>query len=288
MKKETPRNFLGLPPEFSSYDKSEIVVLPVPFDKTSTWIKGAEKGPDAIIEASTNVEFYDVETGCEIYEKGIFTEKPILAKSSEEMIKKVREKIKNLLSDHKFVVTLGGDHSVSVPAIRAHAEVFKGMSVLHLDAHSDRRDEYDDNKYSHASVIARAKESVKNVVSVGVRSMDSSEIESAKKDKIFYAHDIHGKTDWVKKAVDSLSDDVYVTIDLDVFEIGLMPATGTPEPGGLGWYEVTRFLRSVAERKRIVGFDVVELCPNEHNKAPDALAARLVQVLLSYVFVRKK
>jgi agmatinase len=203
------------------------------------------------------------------------------------MVKKVYERVRHLLADKKFVVTLGGDHSVSVPSIRAHSEAFKEMSVLHLDAHSDRREEYEDNRYSHACVISRAKESVKNVVSVGVRSMDSSELEIAKKDRIFYAHEIHGKTDWIKKVVDSLSDNVYVTIDLDVFEIGLMPSTGTPEPGGLGWYEVTRLLRAVAEKKNVVGFDVVELCPNERNKAPDALAAKLVQVLLSYVFFGK-
>jgi agmatinase len=284
MKNEIPHNFLKLPEEFSSYGKSRIVILPVPFDRTSTWIKGADLGPKAIIEASANIEFYEIETRSEIYKKGIFTDKPIIANNSEEMIKKVHEKIKNLLSDKKFVVTLGGDHSVAIPAIRAHAKAFKNMSVLQLDAHSDRREEYEDNRYSHACVVARAKESVKNVVSVGVRSMDSSELESAKMDRIFYAHEIHGKTDWIKKAVDSLSENVYITIDLDVFEIGLMPSTGTPEPGGLGWYEVTRLLRSVAENKRIVGFDVVELCPNERNKAPDALAAKLVLVLLSYVF----
>ena len=287
MKNEIPHNFLKIPGEFSSYDKSKIAILPVPFDRTSTWIKGADLGPKAIIEASANIEFYDIETRSEVYEKGIFTDKPIIVNSSEEMIKKVHEKIKNLLSDKKFVVTLGGDHSVSIPAIRAHAESFRGMSVLHLDAHSDRREEYEDNRYSHACVISRAKESVKNVVSVGVRSMDSSELESAKMDRIFYAHEIHGKTDWIRKAVDALTENVYITIDLDVFEIGLMPSTGTPEPGGLGWYEVTCLLREVAENKRIVGFDVVELCPNERNKAPDALAAKLVQVLLSYVFFGK-
>jgi len=288
MKNEIPHNFLKIPEEFSTYRKSKIVILPVPFDKTSTWMKGAEAGPKAIIEASANIEFYDIETRSEIYRKGIFTDKAIVAASSEEMMKKVGERVKSLLADGKFVVVLGGDHSVSIPAIRAHAERFAGLSVLHLDAHSDRRDEYNDNKYSHASVIARAKESVKNVVSVGVRSMDSSELESAKKDRIFYAHEIHGRSDWIKKAVDSLSDNVYITIDLDVFEIGLMPSTGTPEPGGLGWYDVTGLLKAVAEKKNVVGFDVVELCPSEHKKAPDALAARLVQTLLSYKFYGKK
>jgi len=284
MKYEIPHNFLKLPPEFSGYEKSGIVILPVPFGKTGTWIKGADKGPAALIAATINLEYYETETRSEVYTKGIFTDRPVLAKTSEDMIRKTYERTKQLLSGGKFVVTLGGEHSVSLGPIRAHAEKFSNVSLLHLDAHGDRRDEYEGNRYSHACVIARAKEHVKNVVSVGVRSMDSSELASAKKDKIFYAHELHGRTDWIDKAVNALSDNVYITIDLDVFEVGLMPSTGTPEPGGLGWYEVTRLLRAVAEKKNIVGFDVVELCPNKCNKAPDALAAKLVQVLLSYKF----
>jgi agmatinase len=282
MKYELPHNFLKLPPEFSGYEKSKIVILPIPFDKTSTWIKGADKGPCALIEASINLEYYETETKSEVYTKGIFTDKPIVSDKSEDMIKKAYERTKQLLSDNKFVVALGGEHSVSIGPVRAHAEKFAGLSVLHLDAHGDRRDEYEGSRYNHACVITRVKELVKNVVSVGIRSVDSSELKSLGKDKVFYAHDIHGKSDWIKKAVNALSDNVYITIDLDVLEIGLMPSTGTPEPGGLGWYELTRLLRAVAEKKNIVGFDVVELCPNEHNKAPDSLAAKLVQVLLSY------
>jgi len=287
MKHAITRNFLDTSPGFSAYDKSKIVILPVPFDRTSIWLRGAEKGPKAIIEASRYLEDYDIETKSEICRKGIFTDKPIKAASSEEMIKKTYERLSALLSDGKFVVTLGGEHSVSIPSIRAHAERFAGLSVLHLDAHSDRRDEYDGDRLSHACTIGWAKKYVKNVVSVGIRSMDSSELESAKQDKIFYAHEIHGRTDWIDKAVNALSDNVYITIDLDVFDTGIMPSTGTPEPGGLGWYEVTALLKEVARRKNIVGFDVVELCPKKCNKAPDALAAKLVQVLLSYKFFGK-
>jgi len=287
MKKQSVHGFLYLPPEFSGYEKARIVILPVPFDKTSTWLKGADKGPRAIIEATMNLEYYETETQSEVYTQGIFTAKPVLASTSEKMIKKTYEKVRGFLADRKFVVTLGGEHSVSIGPIKAHAERFAGMSLLHLDAHSDRRGTYEDNRYSHACVIARAKEHVKNVVSVGVRSMDASELASAKQDKIFYAHEIHGKTDWIEKAVAALSDKVYITIDLDVFEIGLMPSTGTPEPGGLGWYEVTSLLKEVAKRKNIVGFDVVELCPSKANRAPDALAAKLVQTLLSYKFCGK-
>jgi len=284
MKDEIPHNFLKIPAEFSSYEKSKIVILPVPFDKTSTWLKGSDNGPKAIIEASANIEFYDIETRSEIYKKGIFTDNAIIAESSEEMIKKVHDRVSVLLADKKFVVTVGGEHSVSIAPIKAHAELFSGLSILHLDAHSDRRDEYQENRYSHACVIARAKECVSSVVSVGIRSLDASELRSIRKDKVFYAHEIHGSVDWIDKAVDALSGNVYVTIDLDVFDTGVMPSTGTPEPGGLGWYEVTGLLKEVARRKNIVGFDVVELCPSEHNKVPDIIAAKLICTLLSYKF----
>jgi agmatinase len=287
MTKQIIHGFLDLPPEFSNYENARIVILPVPFDKTSTWVKGADKGPGAIIEASINLEYYEPETRSEVYRKGIFTARPVWAKTSEEMIRKTYQKVRNLIADNKFVVTLGGEHSVSIGPIRAHAERFAGLSLLHLDAHSDRRASYLGSAYSHACVIARAKESVRQVVSVGVRSMDASELASARKDKVFYAHEIHGRTDWIKKVVSVLSDNVYITIDLDVFEIGLMPSTGTPEPGGLGWYEVTALLKAVTGKRNIVGFDVVELCPSTANRAPDALAAKLVQVLLSYKFCGK-
>jgi agmatinase len=281
---EIPFNFGGLPEQFTDRKKSKIVVLPVSFDKTTTWLKGSDKGPDAIIDASRNMELYDIETNSEVCEKGIFTEKEIKASSSELMIKNVYEKVKNLLNDRKFVVILGGEHSVSIGAVKVCSEFFKNMSVLHLDAHTDMRDSYEGTKYSHACAMARVKEVTKNIVSVGIRSMDSSELGNIDKSKIFYAEKIHDSDDWIKKAVGKLSQNVYVSIDLDVFDPGIMPSTGTPEPGGLDWYQVTKLLRSVAESKNIVGFDVVELCPSENNKAPDFLAAKLIYKLLSYKF----
>lgn len=285
---EIPFNFGGLPEQFTDRKKSKIVVLPIPFDKTTTWLKGSDKGPDAIIDASRNMELYDIETSSEVCEKGIFTEKEIKASSSELMIKNVYEKVKNLLNDRKFIVILGGEHSVSIGAVKACSEFFKNMSVLHLDAHTDMRNCYEGTKYSHACAVARVKEVTKNIVSVGIRSMDSSELGNIDKDKIFYAEKIHDSNDWIKKAVCKLSQNVYVSIDLDVFDPGIMPSTGTPEPGGLDWYQVTKLLRFVAENKNIVGFDVVELCPSENNKAPDFLAAKLIYKLLSYKFQREK
>jgi agmatinase len=282
-KDKVPDNFCGLAKEFSNYSKSKIVILPVPFDKTASWLKGSDKGPRALIEASKNMEVYDIETNTEIYKKGIYTEKPIIAKNSVSMINQVYKKARNLLKDKKFVVTVGGEHSISTAPIRAHSEFFPDMSVLHLDAHSDRRNSYEGNKYSHASVIARVNEVTDRVVSVGIRSMDSSELESIRKNKVFYSHEIFKTKNWIAEIVKSLTKNVYITLDLDVFDPSIMPSTGTPEPGGLTWQQVTGLLREVASRKNIVGADIVELCPSG-NKAPDFLAAKLVYKMLSYKF----
>lgn len=286
MKDEIPYNFGGIAPKFSDYAKSKIVILPVPFDKTSTWLKGSDEGPSAIIEASRNMELYDIETNSEVYKEGIFSEKEIRTSNSELMINKVYRKVKDLLHDKKFVVTLGGEHSVSIGAIKAYAHFFNDLSVLHLDAHSDMRDVYKGNKYSHACVMARVKEITKNIISVGIRSMDSSELKNVDKDKIFYAAKICHSRNWIKEVVNRLSENVYIDIDLDVFDPGIMPSTGTPEPGGLDWYQITKLLRVVAQNKHITGCDVVELSPSK-NKAPDFLAAKLIYKLLSYKFSKK-
>jgi agmatinase len=276
-------NFCGLPEEFSSYGKSKIIILPVCFDKTTSWLKGSNKGPEAMIQASKNMELYDIETDSEVYKRGIFTEKAIIAKDSISMINQTYKKVRNLLKDKKFVVTVGGEHSISTAPIKAHFEFFPDMSILHFDAHSDRRDAYEGNKYSHASVIARVNEITDKVVSVGIRSMDSSEKQNIKKNKVFYAHEILKSNDWIKKVVANLSKNVYITLDLDVFDSSIMPSTGTPEPGGLNWYQVIDLIKMVSNKRNLVGADVVELCPCA-NKAPDFLAAKLIYKLLSYKF----
>jgi agmatinase len=280
---KVPNNFGGLELKYSQYQNSKIVILPIPFDKTSSWLKGSNKGPAAIIKASQNMELYDIETNSEVYKQGIFTEKEIRAKNSVAMINKAKQKIKQLLNDKKFVVCLGGEHSVSLGPIQTFATFFDNLSVLQLDAHTDLRDAYLGNKYNHASVMARVKEITKNIVSVGIRSLDSSELKNIQPDNIFYAHQIKGVGNWIEKVIGKLTENVYITIDLDVFDPAFMPATGTPEPGGLDWYQVTALLKAVAKNKKIVGFDVVELCPKE-NKAADFLAAKLIYTLLSYRF----
>jgi agmatinase len=277
-------DFGFLPEEYCDQEKSEIVIIPVAYDGTSTWIKGADKGPEAIIEASSNMELYDIETDSEVYKRGIFTEIAIEGDiSTKEMVEAVKETVRYYLEDNKFTVVIGGEHSVSIGSFRAHAKKYDDLTILQLDAHLDLRDEYQGSKYNHACVMSRAKE-LCPLVQVGIRSMDSSEKQFMDKENIFFAKDIHNKSDWIEKAVSKLSEKVYITIDLDVFDPSIMPSTGTPEPGGLLWYEVLGFLKTVFRERQVVGFDVTELCPNPSNKAPDFLAAKLIYKLLSYKF----
>lgn len=280
-------NFGGLPEPYCKAENSAIVVVPAPFDLTSTWMKGADKGPAAIIEASANVELYDIETDSEVYLRGIFTDGFVEGcASAEQMLEAVERRTAEHIRNGKFVVVVGGEHSVSIGAARAHAGKYENLSVLQLDAHADLRDEYNGSKYNHACVMARIKETCP-IVQVGIRSMDVSEKPAMDADCVFFAADICNRRDWIQRVAERLSQRVYVTIDLDVFDPGVMPSTGTPEPGGLGWYEVLAVLRAVCREKQVVGFDVAELCPNQINKAPDFLAAKLIYTFLSYQFERR-
>ncbi len=277
-------NFADIPKEYSHLDRAQIVIIPVPYDQTSTWIKGADKGPAAMIAASANLELYDIETDSEVYKKGIYTDKAVqFEPSPQDMIKAVQQKVRHYLDKAKFTVVLGGEHSVSIGAIRAQTEKNQTITVLQLDAHADLRDEYNGSKYNHACVMARVRE-LCPVIQVGIRSMDASEKRYLEPAKVFFAKDVCGQKNWIRRVVGKLSEKVYVTIDLDVFDPSIMPSIGTPEPGGLLWYEVLCLLREVFEQRDVVGFDVVELCPNENNKAPDFLAAKLIYKMLSYKF----
>jgi agmatinase len=285
---ENKTNFGGLPEEYSNLEAAKVVVIPVPYDETSTWGKGADKGPDAVLEASANMELYDIETDSEIYKIGIFTADPVDEKSSpENMVNAVQKSAAHYLKHGKFIVGVGGEHSVSTGFVRAYAEVYDDLSVLQLDAHTDLRPEYEGTPYSHASIMSRVSE-ICPFVQVGIRSMDTIELPFITKENLFLAEDIHGRNDWMDKAIAKLTKNVFVTIDLDVFDPSIMPSTGTPEPGGMLWYDVIRFLKKVNENVNIVGFDVVELAPNENNKAPDFLASKLIYKLLSYKFFENK
>jgi len=281
-------NFGGIPPTYSAYESSPIVILPVPFDATSTWIKGADRGPDAILEASANMELYDIETDSEVYLKGIHTAKPVIEKTSPEALtRQVHKTIIKFLEDEKFVVTLGGEHSVTIGAVQAFAEQIPGLCVLQIDAHTDLRQEYEGSRFNHACVMARVREWCP-IVQVGIRSMDVVEKPYLAKDRIFFAKDITGgHSGWIDDVIEKLNYHVYVTIDLDGFDPSIMPATGTPEPGGLAYYDVINLMRKLIVKKKLVGFDVVELCPIDNNKASDFLASKLIYQLLSYQFMSK-
>ncbi len=268
------------------YPGSEIIILPVPYDETSTWMRGADKGPDAILEASVNLEFYDIETSSEAHLKGIHTVEPVLEKSTpDKLVNAVYERTAALLADNKFPVTIGGNHTVPIGTFKAVSEKFKDLTILQLDAHADLRQEYEGSEFNHACAMARAREFAP-IVQVGIRSMSESELPYADKDRMFFAHQLYYDKGLYGKAIDKLSSNVYITIDLDVFDPSVMPSTGTPEPGGPEYFELMHFLRDVIRKRNVVGFDVVELCPSNTNKSPDFIAAKIIYQLLSYKFSR--
>ena len=270
-----------------SYSESKIIILPVPYDETSTWMKGADMGPEAILDASPNLEFYDIETASEAHLHGIHTIDPVLEKSTpEKLTDAVKEKTLSLLKENKFPVIIGGNHTVSIGAIRAVSGHYSNLSVLQLDAHADLRPEYEGSPLNHACAMARARECAP-IVQVGIRSMSASEVPFADENRIFYSHQLFYNKDLYTKALSLLDENVYITIDLDVFDPSIMPSTGTPEPGGPEYFELMHFLKMVIMQRNVVGFDVVELCPKPDNKSPDFIAAKIIYQLLSYRFSKK-
>lgn len=273
--------------QYANYETAAIAILPVPYDGTSTWMKGADMGPRAILEASPNMEFYDIETDSEVFRQGIATLEPVTEDSSPEtMAAAVEHRMDAILKDNKFPVMLGGEHSVSIGAFRAIAKHYDTFSILQLDAHSDMRDEYEDSSFNHACVMARGKELTDSFVQVGIRSTAIEEKHNIDPNRIFYAHEIKesGSSTWMYEVSQKLLDNVYVTIDLDVLDPAYMPSTGTPEPDGLNYREILTLLKLINERHNIIGLDVVELCPNSINKAPDFLASKLIYQILSMRF----
>ena len=291
---EKLKNFIGLDEEYSSFKKSKVAIEQAPYDKTTTYIHGTAKGPQAIIDASKYLELFDDELNQETYRIGIHTMAPLEVEklSSEEMIEKVRASSAELLKSNKFPVLLGGEHSVSIGAVKAFKDAYPNISVLHLDAHCDLRDEYFGSKFNHGCVARRMSE-ICPIVQVGTRSMSKEEkdflaTQANGKVKNINVYDILDNPMWKDAVSKSLSETVYISIDLDVFDISLVPAVGTPEPGGIGWYETLDLLRDISKDKKIVGFDVVELCPIQGQIASDFLAAKLIYRLLGYVFSSKK
>jgi len=280
----TKKTYAGIPEQHAKIEASKIVLIPVPYDGTSTWQKGADKGPNAFLNASENMELYDVETDSEVYKQGIFLADEILEKSSpEEMVQTVHDLTKTYIMKNKFVTLIGGEHSISIGSIRAFNECFNSLTVVQIDAHADLRKEYKGSTYNHACAVYEASQNT-NLIQVGIRSMDVIEKTVMDSDKVFFAHEMYQDNYWMENALDLMTNNVFITFDLDAFDPSIMPSTGTPEPGGLLWYETLEFLRKIFEEKNVVGFDIVELCPNELDKSSDFLAAKLYYKMLSYKF----
>jgi agmatinase len=283
--------FGGITREYSSFDEATFVVVPVPYDLTTTYQAGARNGPAAIIDASCQMELYDEELGVETYREGIHTTEflEVEAGGPLEMIQSVRKNVAEILAYDKIPVILGGEHSITFGSVQALNDKYPSLSVLHLDAHADMRDAYQGTPYSHACVSRRIIERCP-VVQVGIRSMSVEEALFMKEQEIpsYSSEFVHGNDGWEKEVCCRLTDDVYVSIDLDVFDPSIMPAVGTPEPGGIYWKDVIRLMREVSESCTIRGFDVVELAPIPGMVAPDFTAAKLIYRIMGYITSKRQ
>ncbi|MGB7786322.1 MAG: agmatinase [Salinimicrobium sp.] len=276
------KNYAGIPDKYARLDDAKVVLIPVPYDGTSTWQKGADKGPDAFLEASENMELFDIETRTEVYKKGVYLAPPVTENSSpEKMVEAVHKTVKNYIKQEKFVTIFGGEHSISIGTIRAFNESFEDLTVVQLDAHADLRPEYEGTTCNHACAVHEASKKT-NLLQVGIRSMDVSEMDHMDENQTYFAHDLY--EDWMDDAIGQMTPNVFITIDLDVFDPSILPSTGTPEPGGMFWYETLEFIKLMFKKKNVVGFDIVELNPNEVDKSSDFLAAKLYYKMLSYKF----
>jgi agmatinase len=282
-------NFGGIAEEeFSSFDNSRILIWPVSYEGTVSYGGGTGKGAMAIIDASRNMELYDDETDAEIYQLGIHTvDESQSIEPPERMMNSLYERATELVASEKFVTMIGGEHSVSAPVIRAHAEKYENLSVLQIDAHADLRDTYDGTPHSHASIMARVVKDMQiPAVQVGIRSISVEEARVVDQlpTRIFWARDIVGRNDWWDDAVEGLTENVYLTIDIDGLDPSLVSATGTPEPGGLGWYETIGLIRTLARKRKVVGMDLTEYSYVEGQNASAFLCAKLIYKTLGFVF----
>jgi agmatinase len=285
-----PINFGGIDDEeLASFDGARVLVWPVSYEGTVSYGTGTGRGAEAIIEASRNMELYDEETDAEVYRLGIHT-LPVTppAGTPGAMMEALLARARELTETGKFVCMIGGEHSVSGPVIQAHAERYENLSVLQIDAHADLRDSYDGTPHSHASIMARVVKDLRlPAVQVGIRSISAEEARSLDSlpTRVFWAKDIAGRTDWWEEAVSGLTENVYLTVDIDGLDPSLVAQTGTPEPGGLGWYEVIGLIRTLARSgRRVVGMDLTEYSYVEGFDASAFLCAKLIYKSLSFIF----
>ena len=294
-------NFLGLDDEWADIERAKIVILPAPYEFTSSYVKGTKNAPQAILSASQYVELYDEELDGEPYKwtGGIATIVPMRFDencTNATAIDAIKRKVQLLLYADKVVITLGGEHTIAVGTVKAHSARYKDLSVLQLDAHADLRQQYENNPYSHASTMARIYEFNQNIVQVGIRSLCVEEKDFIQRNKIdiFYAHKMKlgdynsGGPTWHNAVIYRLGEFVYLTLDCDYFDPSVIPSLSTPEPGGFGWDETLRFFKKLTESKKIVGFDVSEISPISGLVHSEFTIATLIYKLIGYIFNHQK
>jgi agmatinase len=279
--------FGGALPLPSSFEESAVVILPVPVDRTTSYVGGTRNGPHEILQASSHMELWDDEMRADVHGIGIFTlpEMELPFGEMEPLVDEIERVAYEIIARDKFLVSLGGEHSITPPLVSAAARKYPGMSVLQIDAHADMRDSYMGTPHNHACAMRRSVQHAR-LTQVGIRSLSTEEAEILPKlnTTVFYDVSMRQDPKWIDKVVESLAPDVYISIDVDGMDPSIMPATGTPEPGGLSWAEITGLLRAVAERRRIISADVVELSPIPGMVAPSFLCAKLIYKLLTYRF----
>jgi agmatinase len=285
----TVGEFGGTTPTTTDFDNSRVVILPIPLDRTTSYVPGTRNGPHEILVASSHMELWDEETETDVHSIGIFTlpEMEFPFASMDEVVDEIRRVTAEIVNRGKFPMVLGGEHSITGPVVAAVAAKHPGLSVLQIDAHADLRESFMGTPHSHACAMRRVLDHARTT-QVGIRSLSPEEAAAAPslKTKIFYDWNMRKDPDWIDRVVDSLGETVYITIDVDGFDPAIMPATGTPEPGGLSWYEALTLLRRVIEARTVVGCDIVELAPMPGNVAPNFMCAKLIYKILSYRFGR--
>jgi agmatinase len=286
----TPGEFGGTAPTTIDFDRARVAILPIPLDRTTSYVPGTRNGPHEILVASSHMELWDEETGTDIHSVGICTlpEMELPFATMDEVVQEIRRVASELVGRNKFPFVLGGEHSITAPVVAALAPKYPGLSVLQIDAHADLRDSFMGTRHNHACAMRRVLDYAR-CTQVGIRSLSPEEAAAAPSlaTKIFYDFNMRQNADWIDRVVESLGEHVYITIDCDGFDPAIMPAVGTPEPGGLTWYETLALLRRVIESRRVVGCDIVELCPLAGNVAPNFLCAKLIYKILSYRFAKE-
>lgn len=285
-----PLVFGGATAEMRSFDDSRVVILPVPVDRTTSYVGGTRNGPREILEASSHMELWDEEVGADVHGVGIYTLPQMELPFGElaPLMDEIQRVASEVLSRDKFLVTLGGEHSITPPLVAAAAARHKGLTVLQIDAHADLRESYMGTTHNHACAMRRTLDYAR-ITQVGIRSMSTEEAAAAPglNTTIFYDATMRRDPHWIDRVVDTLSGPVYISIDVDGLDPAIMPATGTPEPGGLSWYEILALLRATITRHNVVACDVVELSPLPGLMAPNFLCAKLIYKILTYRFARK-